>query len=249
VNDILIPTRNLLPQTGQITSYRDHDDGYYEAGLPGADRFVDNGDGTVLDRATGLTWVQDVAILIPGATGVHASNQIQAARGNWADATAYALADLVLDTVDSKYYVCVFAHTSNQGSGLDDDAPNTGSAYWRETMWTASAANLTTPSQWNWNDAIDNCAALEYAGFTDWRLSNIQELLSLPQWDAGLGSPRVDAAFGNSEADYYWVSTAHPGDTNRALTFRFGNSPSLTTAIKVPGSEYSWPVRGGRINV
>ena len=49
---------NVLPKTGQTTSYRDGDDGYYEAGWEG-DRFTDNGDGTITDNATGLMWPDD----------------------------------------------------------------------------------------------------------------------------------------------------------------------------------------------
>lgn len=49
---------NVLPKTGQETSYHDGDDGYYEAGWEG-DRFTDNGDGTITDNATSLMWPKD----------------------------------------------------------------------------------------------------------------------------------------------------------------------------------------------
>jgi len=50
-----------LPRTSQTTIYANFDDGYYKAGMPaGAGvRFVDNGDGTITDNATGLMWVKD----------------------------------------------------------------------------------------------------------------------------------------------------------------------------------------------
>jgi hypothetical protein len=48
-----------LPRTGQVTSYATGDDGYFQAGNPRKTRFVDNGNGTVSDRATGLMWVKD----------------------------------------------------------------------------------------------------------------------------------------------------------------------------------------------
>lgn len=48
------------PKTGQTVSFRTGDDGYYIKGYPKAgDRFVDNGDGTITDNATGLMWVKD----------------------------------------------------------------------------------------------------------------------------------------------------------------------------------------------
>jgi len=49
-----------LPKSGQTTVYQAGDDGTYKKGYPktGA-RFVDNGDGTVTDNATGLMWPKD----------------------------------------------------------------------------------------------------------------------------------------------------------------------------------------------
>ena len=49
-----------LPKTGQTVEYQSGDDGAYEKGYPksGA-RFVDNGDGTITDKATGLMWAKD----------------------------------------------------------------------------------------------------------------------------------------------------------------------------------------------
>jgi len=47
-------------KSGQKTSYRDGDDGDFEKGYPKAPpRFVDNGDGTITDNASGLMWVKD----------------------------------------------------------------------------------------------------------------------------------------------------------------------------------------------
>jgi uncharacterized repeat protein (TIGR01451 family) len=49
-----------VAETGQTTSYAAGDDGTYQAGAPWPDpRFTDNGDGTLTDELTGLTWAQD----------------------------------------------------------------------------------------------------------------------------------------------------------------------------------------------
>lgn len=61
---LLVP--HELPRTGQVTSYRAGDDGAFRAGWSGPNRFRDNGDGTVLDFATGLMWVKD-PVVAPGA--------------------------------------------------------------------------------------------------------------------------------------------------------------------------------------
>jgi hypothetical protein len=52
-----------LPKTGQYMAYVMGDDGYYQMGYPvgGGQRFIDNGDGTIIDLATGLMWIKDPA--------------------------------------------------------------------------------------------------------------------------------------------------------------------------------------------
>jgi len=58
----------ILPKTGQGSSVsRTGDDGTYQAGNPTSPRFVDNGNGTISDRLSGLMWVQDPS-QIPGGT-------------------------------------------------------------------------------------------------------------------------------------------------------------------------------------
>lgn len=52
-------------KTDQVTVRRTGDDGDFQKGYPrSGDRFVDNGDGTITDNATGLMWVKE-----PGAIG------------------------------------------------------------------------------------------------------------------------------------------------------------------------------------
>lgn len=53
-----------LPQTGQVTSFKTGDDGYYQKGVPWpSPRFTDNTDGTVTDRLTGLVWLKDATCI------------------------------------------------------------------------------------------------------------------------------------------------------------------------------------------
>ncbi len=49
-----------LPKTGQTKVFYNGDDASYQAGYQG-ERFADNGNGTVTDNATALTWVKDGA--------------------------------------------------------------------------------------------------------------------------------------------------------------------------------------------
>ncbi|MFA5158823.1 MAG: DUF1566 domain-containing protein [Patescibacteria group bacterium] len=279
-----------LPATGQTTSYpagggTDIDDGHFQSGA--TILYSDNGDGTITDSNTKLMWIKQPELIIPGATGVTFTNQIQAARGNWATGTAYSKGDLanakkleegVVNasrsgsvvtassaifsaddigriiyingalqgtvriftdsthvTVSSSgttslnplsirsFYVCAVAHTSGGTTFTADITANP--TYWRETKWTSSAANLTTPATMRWdNAAIVNCEALDYAGYQDWRLPNLKELVSIVNY--GAVNPSINTtAFPNTKSDYYWSSTTYAGFTGFAwiVSFNDGN--------------------------
>jgi len=166
--------RMSLPPTGQTTSYRDGDDGYFQVGWPGGTRFVDNGDGTTVhDRATGLEWVKE-----PGAIG--------------------------------------------------GDFGSAGS-----------------PSAMNWNDAIDNCLGLTYAGRSDWRLPNVLELLTLVNFEDS-SSPTVYPAFPTPGSYTYWSSTILSVLTDRGMVVEFDATFQMTYAL-LTATYYVRPVRGGRI--
>jgi hypothetical protein len=50
----------LVPKTGQTTSYARGDDGNHQTGISSPNpRFTDNGDGTVMDKQTGLVWLKN----------------------------------------------------------------------------------------------------------------------------------------------------------------------------------------------
>lgn len=234
-----------LPKTGQTTSYQDYDDGYYEKGSASTPRFVDNGDGTISDRITGLMWVKQPELIIPGATGVHSSNQIQAAKGDWATETSYSAADLVKDTVDSTYWVSAVTHTSGTGTFAEDRTAYP--TYWRQTVWTASAANLTTPSTKNWTTSITNFEALEYAGYTDWYLPNVKQLVSIVNYQNS--SPSIDTTyFPNTKTFKYWTGTTFKLSTGSAWYVYFGSAGMsdfgyVSTTSKSNSDQYVRPVR------
>lgn len=61
-----------IPKSGQTETYRfgkDDDDGHFEYGVPFPDpRYIDNDDGTILDRLTGFLWLKDWDILPGGSS-------------------------------------------------------------------------------------------------------------------------------------------------------------------------------------
>jgi hypothetical protein len=254
-----IPRFACLPRTGQTAaqSLRPGDDGDLLTGHPLAGRFVDNADGTIMDLIwrPALQWVKQPELIIPGATGVHATNQIQRARSTWKvppdDGLGdYLLADLVQgDGVpDSLFYVCILQHAA----AADKEPPNV--TYWRPTVWTASAANLTTPATHTRNNAVDRClgsdlggSGLSYAGRNDWRLPNAVEAFSL--FDVSvLAAPWVSPTFfPNTQSGYYWTGTRATSSANGVVIGHSGTGLVVTPAGGT-GTYYARPVRGGVIN-
>jgi hypothetical protein len=66
-------------------------------------------------------------------------------------------------------------------------------------------------SSTTWANAITRCQNLNtgvYAGYTDWRLPNVRELMTIIQ--CGAYGPAIDSAnFRNTQNLYYWSSTTH----------------------------------------
>ncbi len=109
-------------------------------------------------------------------------------------------------------------------------------------MWqdNADASSITR----NWQGAIDYCEALNFGGYTDWRLPNINELKSIT--DRTRNNPAINPAFVNvTTNNNYWSSTSYIGNTDGAwiLSFYYGY---MNAIIKDSGNEYLRCVRGGR---
>jgi len=70
-----------------------------------------------------------------------ATQEIGTLRGNWAASTAYAVRDLVKDSSNSNFYICIVAHTS---SGSTPVSSNTDVAKWTLIIDAAAAATSAT---------------------------------------------------------------------------------------------------------
>jgi hypothetical protein len=85
----------------------------------------------------------------------------------------------------------------------------------------------------SWRAAINYCETLDFAGFDDWRLPNINELYSIG--DKTRHNPAIRTSFVNivsrdtSEDDYYWSSTTDADQSflAQAVEFRWSNTARL----------------------
>jgi hypothetical protein len=148
-----------------------------------------------------------------------------------------------------KFYVCILSHTS--GTFATDIAfPR-----WALSVWTASAANPTTPRIMDWTAAV-SLSLMSYAGFTDWRLPNAMELFSLYDFGQASAVAAINALFVNTLYDTvaksrYWTSTTCENSTTYAAGVSFMASISNVTRVLFQlktGSYPVRPVRGGRVN-
>lgn len=72
-------------------------------------------------------------------------------------------------------------------------------------MWQDEAQNFVG----NWRQANEYCKLVNLAGYDDWRLPTIDELISIT--DKNKFRPSINSAFKNTKYDWYWSSTEEAG--------------------------------------
>ncbi|MFH1258511.1 MAG: DUF1566 domain-containing protein [Elusimicrobiota bacterium] len=106
-------------------------------------------------------------------------------------------------------------------------------------MWATDAALVASST---WTVAITNCENLSYAGYTDWRLPNVKELMSIVNYQ-NVALSISTTTFRNTMISYYWSSTTYADVTTLAWFVDFGGG-SVYYYDK-PNVYYVRPVRGG----
>ena len=100
-------------------------------------------------------------------------------------------------------------------------------------MWVqdGNALGCNNGNVLSWNDAIDFANALDFAGFTDWRMPNINELTSI--LNHSLISPIIsEPPFANTYSAMYWSSTvSYTPNYCRVCTFNNGHTSQGSLAI------------------
>ena len=120
---------------------------------------------------------------------------------------------------------------------LKDNEDGTVTDFTTRLMWKKEARKKMT-----WEEALNYCENLNYAGFTDWRLPNINELLSLV--DYSQNEPCINTEyFPGTKSSQYWSSTTNVLVPKHAWLVLFNHGNISSNAKE---KEY-WvrPVRGG----
>lgn len=104
-----------------------------------------------------------------------------------------------------------------------------------ELMWTQNGQVI--PGQMDWYSAVQSCNDLVFAGYDDWRLPNIREMLSLVDFGTFLTPPDPFTTGGGG-----WTSTSL---NNAEAYVLIGWDGRIGHNDKV-GLRYLRPVRGGK---
>ena len=98
-------------------------------------------------------------------------------------------------------------------------------------------------TSYKWNSAIEYCENLHFAGVSDWRIPNINELYMITDHTQ---SPTIDSTF-NFRLGRYWSSTTNIKSTSRAWTVDFTYGQGLSSYGKDWSYNYARCVRDGTI--
>jgi|GEM_PF-818862 len=242
-------TPSLILRTGQTASYVDGDDGYYQAGGKNIDYTITN-DNVLQDRVTGLQWQnertpfrtttrleaaqycadlevagqtdwrlptpKEAGYTIDKSTGdaVRRIHSLSRGRELWNASTINndqrELAAICVrgTPLDERNIVSLDRNESDQVV-IDKD---------NGLMWQDSADNASLTL--GWLDSIDYCETSQHAGYDNWRLPNINELLYIlpnPVFQYQTSLPEdIHWNYLAPERNPYWSSTTNITDEEQA---------------------------------
>lgn len=111
-------------------------------------------------------------------------------------------------------------------------------------MWiTNPRTDAAMGGLYNWLAAVAACEAKNYAGYTDWRLPNVRELMSIADYSKDPGPAINTSAFPGTRSNTYWSSTTFVQNATLAWRVTFTDG-GVNVDLKTIGS-YLRCVRGG----
>ncbi len=132
-------------------------------------------------------------------------------------------------------------HVNYNGTGDSVTVDNnTGLMWMTDTADTNDDGQIDSNDKLTWQDAVDHCDGLTYAGYSDWRLPAQFEFTTMVNY--ARHDPAIDTAYFSSLSDWYWSSTSFAAASSGAwaLFFADGSAQSLLKSW----SEYVRCVRG-----
>jgi len=131
--------------------------------------------------------------------------------------------------------------TTDVGGEIIVNDLNTGLMWEQKTVANKATTYTWENAQIYCEDQIGTTGT--YAGYSDWRLPNIKELVSIVKYDANISAPYIDQTyFPNTQSNAYWSSTAYPVYTGHAMSVYF--SYGLVFSIDKNSTYYVRCVRG-----
>ena len=258
-----------LLKTGQTTSYATGDDGDSELGVPkdytvlsigqysGTSNIVINGkthalsNNCVKDLRTGLMWARYVptADIGPAADGKLFWEQWPL--GPKTD-ISFANATGIINSVAGNFStdaLCVGRKFTVSGSGSNDGtytvtgitANNITVAEALADEVAGASVSFATVDDLIW-DALDQANANSLGGYSDWRIPNYLEMLSIV--NLGNCNPAIDATvFPSTPATHHWTASTRPCGSSSAFFVDF-NDGDLYSGNKQANKYYVRFVRG-----
>lgn len=110
-----------------------------------------------------------------------------------------------------------------------------------ESLPEPFTTGLGGPNTLTWADAISAANSLSFAGYSDWRLPNILELLMLINFETN-SPPWYTTYFDFPASGYYWSSTTSIRSQTKAQVLYTWFDHTMTTDIKT-NVRYAIPVR------
>jgi len=106
-------------------------------------------------------------------------------------------------------------------------------------MWTKNAQQIKGTMKWG--HALAACNNLNFAGYTDWRLPNAKELLSLIDYEQHDPALCAGHPFDKVQFLFYWTSTTYDAIPSHAWGVYICNGYAFNYHKVTDG--YVWPVR------